>query len=405
MEFKSFFSMAFKVLKLIGFAMVNDWNDLKHRPIRFLFAVIRVCYYWFLVLSLVLFGILSGVFAYQNFKDLELSANSSANCVLLIIITGKSITLWWKRATIVDLMSDLKSEFDVTKTDIEARSLTEKTFKSVRRYQRIYASLVLTAGFVAGSTPMIMLIISGNWDLKLPHQLWFPFEIKNIFNFFCWYIFLEFLSLAAKWLIISSDLIFHGLIVVLSIEFEILAMDLENYKISYGYEGVKRLVIRHEKLLDISGKLESAFTVANFILFSGSSMMMCFPAFQMVSADESFTVLRFALFFVAAIMQIYLVCFYGDKLEVSSKKVSEKALKCDWYNCEDKRIKDALKLILLKSQKPVNLTALKFTNISMQTFGSVNILSKILSIDGKLFPLQVMNTFYSYFTLLMTKYG
>lgn len=309
MEFKSFVKFSLLIFKAIGFDLMEELS-VSESIGKKLISVLKKLFYWFLLISLVLFAFFSGIFGYLNFKDLDLSAGSTANCLLLTIYTAKGIVIWTKRSAIVLIMKDLKIELDKLLQRDEARKLIEKTYKNFDKYQKIYAALVVTSGFTFGITPIIQLISSGVWDLKLPHPMWLPFEITNIFTYLVTYIFLEFLSLAAKGFFISIDLIFNALIVVLSLEFEILALDLEDFDINSGYEEIIKLVSRHCKLIQISEKLEQTFAVMNFIAFIGSSLILTFPAFQIVSSDESFTILKFSFFFGAALLQTLRLCYY-----------------------------------------------------------------------------------------------
>lgn len=102
---------------------------------------------------------------------------------------------------------------------------------------------------------------------------------------------------------------------------------------------IKKLVDRHSRLFKISSKLES---ISIFTLFLGCSLVICFPAFQIVSTVESFAVLNFSFFLVTALLQVLLTCCYGDKLKASSPSVSEKCMNGDWHNCEDEKRKNAL---------------------------------------------------------------
>lgn len=109
------------------------------------------------------------------------------------------------------------------------------------------------------------------------------------------------------------------------------------------------------------------------ILFVGSSLLLCFFAFHIVSGDESFTVVKFSLYLVTSLLQIYLICFYGEKLKASSLRLADKVLKNEWYNCDDKAVKSGLMLILLRAHGYAKLTAFKFVDISVDTFSNVSI--------------------------------
>ena len=171
----------------------------------------------------------------------------------------------------------------------------------------------------------------------------------------------------------ANDLILSALTVILSLKFRIFAIQFENFAIKLDYSEVKRIVDHHEKLFQDSEKLEKAFTVSNFITFLGSSFLCAFTSFVLITTDKPLTTIKYVTSFAIATLQIFQLCFYGEKLRTSSAKVAAAALSCNWYEIEDLKMKKALQLIVLRSQKKAKLTALQFTNISIETFGNVSL--------------------------------
>lgn len=227
------------------------------------------------------------------------------------------------------------------------------------------------ANVLFGFSPIVKLFTSNFTDFTLPHQIWLPFEITNVTRFLSAHFVIFIIIIISDVFMLCSDLLLNGLIVVLSLEFDMLGDDLEKFNTSNGLGDIKKLVNRHCKLLGISKKLESIFSVSNFCLFIGSSLLLCFPAFQVVSAEESLTIMKFLVYFLTALLQVYLTCHYGDKLEKSSLRVADKVMMSEWYDCDETSVKLSLSLIHLRALRPAKLTALKFSDISINTFATV----------------------------------
>jgi hypothetical protein len=125
---------------------------------------------------------------------------------------------------------------------------------------------VVFSGFLGGAAPSMEMAISGSWDYKLSYPLLLPYKITSVPVYALTYIFMEIVSFLGKGFVVHSDLISNGIIVVLSLQFDMLAKDLENFDVKSGYDGIKKIVKRHNKLLEISDELEAIFSITNMIV-------------------------------------------------------------------------------------------------------------------------------------------
>lgn len=68
-----------------------------------------------------------------------------------------------------------------------------------------------------------------------------------------------------------------------------------------------------------------------------------------------------------------MICYYGNKLTVASKKVAQAAYDSGW-NCRTIEGGDKnLLLIIQRSQKPIVLTAYKFAVVSLEVYFTVSL--------------------------------
>lgn len=372
MGFKSFFSFSLSIYNLIGLDLNEDKNAtaISHQIVSFL----KKCFFWFVLILFLLTNVLMGIFSAQNFKNVDLSTPPIANIIVLSITTTKCIVTWCNRLKIKELLSEMESEFQSTVKDSKAAKLIKKRFRSFNWFQKIFATIMISHDIIFALDPLNQLIANGSIGYELPQSFWLPFEISNFPRYITIYCLIQFIDFSSSAFTLSNDIILNAFIVVLSLEFDLFANDLEKLKYDFGMDEIKKLVDRHNRLFQISSKLESIYSISIFSLFIGSSLMLSFPAFQVVSTDESFTVLKYTIFFVTALLQVLLTCYYGDKLKASSTRVAQKCMNCDWYNCDDDDKKKALAMILMRAQKPVRLTALGFFDISIATFSKVRIM-------------------------------
>ncbi|PSN33445.1 hypothetical protein C0J52_21255 [Blattella germanica] len=70
---------------------------------------------------------------------------------------------------------------------------------------------------------------------------------------------------------------------------------------------------------------------------------------------------------------ISLICYFGDKLTQKSLKVQEIALSTRWYD-RSPRYKKLFHVLIMRTQKPIQLTGGKFFIASLETFSDVSIM-------------------------------
>lgn len=119
------------------------------------------------------------------------------------------------------------------------------------------------------------------------------------------------------------------------------ATELERFDKKSDCEEIKKLVDRHDKLYEMSRKLEFVFSLSNLITLVGSAFLLGLPAFLFVSADEPLNYAKFGSIFAIGIYQSFIVCYHGEKLKTSSTKVAEKTLTCDWFEINKEQQSEA----------------------------------------------------------------
>jgi hypothetical protein len=383
MEFGTFFNFPLRILKCIGIELLEDGSGLKTKKQK-IKSIAKKCAFWFLVTADIMFVTLAGLSGYKDFKNKNISSDNLTTCVFLSCSVCRIVVIWFKRSAIAKVMGEMTTEFHNVKDDVEANKMTKQAFKNFDRYQKAFIYFSMFAELSLALSPLIQRLTAGFWDMKLPHPLWLPYDVSsNVFNYAVTFITIEIYATIQSFESLSNELIPNSIITVLSLEFEILAKDLEKVDDKTEFKDIKKLVERHENLLDISEQVKNIFSISNMITFIGSSILLCLPAFLALSSHESFLILKFSSCFIFLALQTGAVCFYGDKLRTSSLKVSENITLCDWYKVKDKKVLKALQLILLRSQNPVQMTALKFVNISIETFT------------------RILSTAYSYLSLLL----
>lgn len=176
--------------------------------------------------------------------------------------------------------------------------------------------------------------------------------------------------------VLGVDALIFSLAAIISMEFSELA---ENFKKLKSVdkiarnESIDRLIDRHNKLSDLSDKLQNIFGMIFFCTLTINSLIMCFIAFQL-SAPRSLEVYSFFIPYMCLIAgQSYLLCFFGQKVIDSGNFISDGAYDCGWEESDDGEFRKKVALTILRSNKPNQLTAIKFAVVSLTNYSSVSL--------------------------------
>lgn len=204
---------------------------------------------------------------------------------------------------------------------------------------------------------------------------WYPFDAFKPQNFIfalTWLELIAYLSLVHS---LAADSLLYGLISVLRMEFDVLRHDLTNLKdcsIKEWNESIKRLAERHNKLLRVSNRLQNIYGPSFLCCFLTTSLVLCFIAFQLSTANH-IAVYLFNIFYLGLIcLQIFLLCYFCQKVINSSEGVADGIYDCGWERIEDESFKRHLIPMMMMSQNGVKLSAMSFFEVSIESYSAVS---------------------------------
>lgn len=132
----------------------------------------------------------------------------------------------------------------------------------------------------------------GLYELTLFHQTWGAFD-SAVFN-------------------LCTDLMFCAIILLICLQFDVLAHRLKHSK--NDYSELVSCVKLQQAVVDVSNQLESIFSPSILVNFVGSSVIICLVGFQATSEISAFDLFKFILFLISSLVQVFLLCYYGNKL-------------------------------------------------------------------------------------------
>lgn len=364
-KFSDFVRLPLNCLKVLGLTpLQSETKSIKQKLLKF---------YNYVQIGNLVWFVLSGIIIVNpNVNDLEILIATIPMYGYTCIALSKSLSILIGAVEFRDLMTTLE--------DLFPRSSSEQKDFNVREYLKGYKIIerVLSAFTVYVMLKYIYLTCVALFTrtaLKLPYETWVPFDRKNP-NFFWLVIFVDFnTSIMLIFPFMGADLILYTSITLITMQFDILCYKLRRLtNDSMKRVSFKELVKLHETLLHSSESLNKIFSASIFVNFTSSSILICLVGYQ-ISVGFNFThLLRYIGILVGSLIQIAVVCYYGEKLSTASANVSEAAYDSGWNNCDNKAFKHGLQMMVRRSQNPSFITAYKFSKVSLQAFTVVSFL-------------------------------
>jgi len=271
----------------------------------------------------------------------------------------------------------LRDNFPVSKFTQEKFNIQQKLKEFIRNNKLFGISYFFLISSVSVGSGFHLIV---NGYRKQLCEIWFPFDdTGNDFAFMTTSIWIMWMATSICIILASADFITFGLVLVLSLEFEVLSDDIKTAIAEGNGRKLRNMFIRHQKLMDIYIQLDQLFRFYIFYTFFQGAVAVSTSGFQLLISSDIFEMTYCASYSGGSISQIFLYCYYGEKLMKSSIEVSKCIVDSNWYDLKDNKLKMDLKFMMLRAQKPCALSAYRIVTLSKETFSAVSINSYLVS--------------------------
>nr|AQQ73536.1 olfactory receptor 69 [Heliconius melpomene rosina] len=307
---------------------------------------------------------------------------------------AKVFVLWYKNKVFGELIEELTGIWPMPPLDGDALGIKEKSLTALRISHRWYFSVNVLGVWFYNLTPIIVYFYrvwqGQDAQVGFVWVSWYPFDKHQPFAHVAVYLFEIFAGVTCVWIMVSSDLLFFGMASHIALLMRILQRRLESLASTEqtdeeNYEEIRSNIKLHQRLISYCNNLEDAFSLCNLINIVMSSINICCVVFVIVLL-EPFMAISNKLFLGSALIQVGAMCWYADDIFHANGNIAAAVYSSDWYKMSP-RCRRALLFLILRCQKPIAFTAMKFTNISLVTYSSI------------------LTRSYSYFALLYTMYS
>ncbi|XP_066152165.1 putative odorant receptor 92a isoform X2 [Euwallacea fornicatus] len=193
---------------------------------------------------------------------------------------------------------------------------------------------------------------------------------------------------------IAFDMIIIGLINIATAQLDILRESILNFKPKNPtnlqeeeHEFFSKCASRHEAVVKFISEAEDVFTFIFLTQSLASVTSICNGMFQLAHTGKMFSVEFYfnCAFTFDVLFELGICCWFGTLLTIKSVEVGDACYHYDWLNSPS-HTRKLLLMIILRSQRPMYITAGKIIRLSMGSY------------------LSVLKTAYSYFALMQSLY-
>lgn len=310
------------------------------------------------------------VYIYVNSNDFAAASKGIPNIATSMVMCLKGIVTYLNRHQIHEIMQELRLLIDSRwKFEEEMRPHLNRYNLIVRAY-----AMAFFGTFFSIAMRIVPYILFG--EMKLTVFYWFPFEIYQQETFLIALLLIDWFTYTLLGCLLAADALLYSFIEMLTIEFEILRIELQNLKFGEEIERkqkVSKLKGHHNKLLDLCDKLQSMYSLTFLFSFVISSLIMCCVAFQLSPGNANVDAYMFYIPYMGMMGgQILLLCHFAQALIDSTVAVAEGAFDSGWESFNDNDLKKQIMQIIQRAQRPKNLTAMNFATISRESFTNVS---------------------------------
>ena len=368
-DFKSFSDNFFKPSAFNLATISNAKNSRELRKI-----LLSDFFFWFSAINVYLLVMCSATSALR--KSLSMASFTFALPQLssTSMVIFKCATVYRNKSNISEVFNKMSRVFPKEKK-LQQKYNIRRYYKSYSRFARIYAFLFMVPCILVLTVPLIKMVTSG--VATLPLNIWLPFDYDSNAVYVIAYLWTIWTCSNSVIFLIAIDTLMFVLISLVSMEFDILKIDLVNLKdLEASQAGIKtaQLVERHNVLINCGKTLERIFSPSFLYNFVLSSFVICLTAFQYTTSKDIFERIFNGSYCAAMLNQILLLCYFGQKVIDSSESIAGGAYDSGWEKIKNIKVTKALYMIIHRAQTPNKLTAMGFKEISLISFTTVKVI-------------------------------
>ncbi|XP_035733491.1 odorant receptor 63a-like [Vespa mandarinia] len=276
--------------------------------------------------------------------------------------------------SLAEIIKEIKVDFipERYKTDEE-----KIAFLNYNNFSLMVVRVTLGTSSTAAVLIVLLLTVVANssYGYVLPYKSRPLIEPTNLTIYICLCLYQFLIVLTIIFGYIGSDCLFINLVLHVSGVFSALSCKVkhvlnnpENRK-----RRIKKLILRHIRLVRLADSLESNFNVLILQELMGITLhlsLLGYDTLVCIAAGEQKKLITFFIVACRVLSTLLLYCYIGECLINESTSFGESFYQCKWYNISQEEIK-LIHICMMRSSKQMELTVGKFFVLSLTTFTDV----------------------------------
>ncbi|XP_066583901.1 odorant receptor 46a-like isoform X2 [Prorops nasuta] len=355
--------LQFKILTLCSLWRPSNWKSLWFKiPYDILTVLTTIC-----MCILTLLQFLYIILLVENSDDLT-------GCVFLSLtvfsVAVKMIHVLKARKDIQRLVHIFTSE-PFAPTNENEIIIQQDYDRQIRKSTIIYGSAVESTV----ATTILKSFLFEVKDKQLPFRAWYPSDYIATWNFFALaYIHQVYSFVVGSFIDIAYETLICGFMMQICAQFEILKHRMQQLVNEQGNRSdhQKNIIIncvRHHNLIyQCSKNIVDVFSGVIGVQFFVSSLVLCTTMFQIVQKDlMSMQALSLVLYLNSLFVQIFIYCWFGNEVLLSSYEIGDAIYKIDWTMLEVDTQKGLI-MMMNRSMKPIQITTASIISLNLDSF-------------------------------------
>ncbi|XP_003484576.1 odorant receptor 4-like [Bombus impatiens] len=142
----------------------------------------------------------------------------------------------------------------------------------------------------------------------------------------------------------------------------------EEQKVAQRKLGI--IVEHHLRTLSLMASIEKVMNMICLVELVGCTMNMCMIKYYLLTEKSKDVIIAYAILYASMVFNIFIFCYIGEIITEQGERVGKKVYMTEWYRLPPKTAL-GLVLVISRSSMVVKITAGKFVQISIATFGAV----------------------------------
>nr|QGW50333.1 odorant receptor 3 [Chouioia cunea] len=334
---------------------------------------------------LVLFGLMTLLLIpqwldlYVFWGNIDANAETFVLNVFTICAMNKLYYFHSARRVFKDLVSTMADNWEETMSEtgpdgVKHRDILLDMASKARVYTMRYGFLMYSTASMYFVSPFMGMQPDDLRVRKYPFFGWYYFDrFSDVYYGLC-YLSQLMAGVSVGTSNYSTDSIFLVAIYHSCAQLRIIQHDLQKLGEESNVSQAKiiRLVDKHQRAIRTARKLEAMFSGSSMQQLLVSCIIICIIGLKIIVALDQggFQVLVYVAFMFVALLQIFLYCQPGDELVSQSEAVGYAVYQSMWYAL-DVPAKKKIQTIILRSQRPLKMTAGSFYVLSLPNFTKI----------------------------------